>query len=216
MSFISLPTGKLYKKQEKKRLKIFSAGYMGKFYRNLANNVDTFLGSYFYGRIANNAELPSEDVQKYLPATSNFSKGIQNDISPYVIRDRINNASFRQKFDPIAKIIIRRENPVEVVFEDVSTFDAENPIVGSLLRELNVSKKDIACELIKKVPRQPELDFLIQNWLNNLEKKQRKQQWFITTTFTSTIEFFTTTTTTTTTTVAFLEQFFATFAKLVF
>ena len=28
------------------------------------------------------------------------------------------------------------------VFEDISTFDAENPIVGSLLRELFVGKKN--------------------------------------------------------------------------
>ena len=38
MSFISLPTGKLYKKSEKKDN--FSACYIGKFYRNLAENVD--------------------------------------------------------------------------------------------------------------------------------------------------------------------------------
>ena len=36
------------------------------------------------------------------------------------------------------------------VFEDISTFDAANPIVGSLLKELVVGKKDIASELIKK------------------------------------------------------------------
>lgn len=46
--------------------------YAGKFYRNLADNIDTFLGSDFYGRIASNAELPLEDVQKYLLVTSDF------------------------------------------------------------------------------------------------------------------------------------------------
>ena len=40
MSFYSLPTGKLYKKEEKKKLKIFPAGYVSRFYRNLADNVD--------------------------------------------------------------------------------------------------------------------------------------------------------------------------------
>ena len=50
MSFISLHTGKLHKKTEKKKLKNFPAGYVGKFYRNLADNVYTFLGSDFYGR----------------------------------------------------------------------------------------------------------------------------------------------------------------------
>ena len=74
-------------------------------------------------------------------ATSDFAKGMQTDINHYVIGDRINNASFRQKLDPISKNILRRQNPLELVFEDVSTFDAENRIVGSMLRELDVRKK---------------------------------------------------------------------------
>ena len=56
-------------------------------------------------------------------------------------RDRINNDSFRQKLNPISKNILRRQNPLELVFEDISTFNAENPIVGSLLRELDVGER---------------------------------------------------------------------------
>ena len=67
-------------------------------------------------------DIPSSDVQKYLLATSDFSKGMQNDISHYVTRDRLNNESFRQKLDPTAKNIFRHENPLELVFEDISTF----------------------------------------------------------------------------------------------
>ena len=62
-------------------------------------------------------------------ATSDFVKSIQTDIKHYVTRDRINDASFRQRLDPISKNILRRQNPLELVFEDISTFDAENPIV---------------------------------------------------------------------------------------
>ena len=80
-------------------------------------------------------------MQKYILATSDFSKGMQSNINHYVTKDRINNASFQQKLDRISKNILRRQNPLELVFEDISTFDAENPIVGSLLRELDVGKK---------------------------------------------------------------------------
>ena len=83
----------------------------------------------------------SENVQKYILATSDFAKRIQNDINHYVTRDRINDASFRKKLDPISKNILRRQNPLELVFEYVSTFDSENPIVGSLVRELYLKKK---------------------------------------------------------------------------
>ena len=152
MSFYSLPTGKLYKKEEKKKLKIFPAGYVSRFYRNLADNVDNFLGPDFYGWITNDYEIPSADVQKYILATINFEKGMQTDINHYVTKDRINNASFSQKLDPISKNILRRENPLELVFEVISTFDAEKSIVGSLLKKLNVGKKDIASDVLKKHP----------------------------------------------------------------
>ena len=45
--FYLLPMNKLYKKEEK-RSKNFPAGYVGSFYRNLADNVDNFIGSDFY------------------------------------------------------------------------------------------------------------------------------------------------------------------------
>ena len=82
---------------------------MGKFYRNF----DTFLGSDFYGKIASDAYIPSEDVQKFILATSGFAKGMQTDVNDYVTRDRINSASFRQKLDPISKNILKRQNPLE-------------------------------------------------------------------------------------------------------
>ena len=141
MSFILLPGGTLYKKPEKKKIKNFPAGYIGKFYRKLGDNVDNFLRSEFYGRIANDAEIPSEDVQKYILTTSDFAKGMQTDINHYIARDRINSESFRQKLDPISKNILRRQNPIELVFENILTFDVENPIVGSLLKELDIGKK---------------------------------------------------------------------------
>ena len=63
-----------------------------------ADEVDHyFAGSDFYGRIANDADIPSADVQKYILVTSDFAKGIQTDMNNYVTKDRINNVSFRQK-----------------------------------------------------------------------------------------------------------------------
>ena len=87
-------------------------------------------------------------------------------------RDRINNASFRQKLDPISKNILRRQNPVELVFEDISSFDANNPVVVSLLKELDIGKKDVASELIKNAPGPPGVDFVIKDRLNKLKDRQ--------------------------------------------
>ena len=144
-----MPRNILYKKENTKRLKNFPAGYVGSFYRNLADNVDNFTGSDFYSRITADADIPREDVQKYILATSDFAKSIQTDINHYVTRDRINDESSRQKLDPISKNILRRQNPLELVFEDISTFDAENPIVGSLLRDIDTKKKQSDSDFIK-------------------------------------------------------------------
>ena len=113
--FFLLSTNKLYKKENTKMLKNFPAGYMGSFYRNMADNIDTT--SDFYSRIAADADIPKEDVQKYILATSDFAKSIQTDINHYVTRDRINNASFRQRSDPICKNILRRQDPLELVLK---------------------------------------------------------------------------------------------------
>ena len=91
--------------------------------------------------IANDIDISTDDVQKYLEVTSDFFKGMHDDVNHYVTRDRINNASFRQKLDPMAKNVLKRQDPLELVFQDISTFDAQNAIVGSLLRELDVGKK---------------------------------------------------------------------------
>ena len=143
-------------------MKDFSAGYVGSFYRNLLDNVDNFIGTDFYGPIPNDSNIPTEDMQKYILATSDFAKGIQTNINHYVTQDRINNAGFREKLDPISKNVIRRNNPLELVFEDISTFDVENPIVGSLLTELDVKKNVFASDLLKNAPNAPGKNFEIQ------------------------------------------------------
>ena len=137
--FYLLPTNKLYKKENTRRLKNFPADYVGNFYRNLNDKVDN-VQSNFLSAISADTNIPKDDVQKYLLATSDFAKSMQTDINHYVTRDRINDASFRQKLDPISKSILRRQNPLELLFEDISTFDSENPIVGSLLRGIDLRK----------------------------------------------------------------------------
>ena len=107
-------------RRKDQKIKNFPAAYVGKFYRNLAGDIDGAVGSNYYSRIANDVEIPSSDLQKYLLATSNFSNRIQNNSNHYVMRDKLNNASLTQ-----------------------------NPIVGSLLRELDIGKKDLASKLIK-------------------------------------------------------------------
>ena len=110
----------------------------------------------------------TNNAEKYLLATNDFSLGMQDDINHYVTRDRINNASFRQTQDPTAKYMLRRQKLPWLFFQDISTFDADNSIVGLLVRELDVGKKDTASELIIKALQPPGIDYLMQNRLKKL------------------------------------------------
>ena len=145
MSFLSLPSGKLHKIQKQNKKK-FPIRYVGRSYRNLTQNVDSAVGQECYSRIVGDTNIPTEDVQKYLLSTSDFGKGMEDDINVYVTRDKLNNVSFRQKLDLIEENIFRRKNPLELVFMKISTFDAQNPVAGSLLKELDLGKKGIGTQ----------------------------------------------------------------------
>ena len=63
---------------------------------------------------------------------------------------------------------MRRQNPLELVFEDISTFDSENPMVGSLLRETDIKKKQSDSDFIKSLPSHPGKEFEIKKRLDKL------------------------------------------------
>ena len=75
-----MPAGKLHRKTKTKKVENFPIGYVGKFYRNLAQDIDSSVNRDFYGKIASEVEVLSEDVQKYLLATSDFTRSMQDDI----------------------------------------------------------------------------------------------------------------------------------------
>ena len=77
---------------------------MGRFYRNLAHS-NSVVEPEFH-----------EDVQRYFLATSDFGKGLQVDINLYLMR-KIKVRSNSKEYSSKAK-------PLELVFKDISTFDA--------------------------------------------------------------------------------------------
>ena len=111
---------------------------MGKFYRNLAGDIDGAVGSNYYSRIDNDVEIPSSDLQKYLLATNNFSNRIQNGINHYVMRDKRNNASFWQKLDLIVKNISRRQN---LCFKTIQPLTHKTRLLDRCFENLTLEKK---------------------------------------------------------------------------
>ena len=64
----------------------------------------------------------SEDKKKFLLATSNFHEEIQGELDLYVTNNRLKEASFRRRLDPISKNI-RNKNPTELLLKNVKHFD---------------------------------------------------------------------------------------------
>ena len=56
------------------------------------------------------------------------------------------------------------------MFEDISKFDAENPIVGRLLREIDINEKQSDSDFIKSLPSHPGKEFEIQKRLDRLRE----------------------------------------------
>lgn len=69
------------------------------------------------------------------------------------MNNRLSEASFRQKLDSMSKNIIRNQNPLKLVFKDISIFEAENPLIDFLLEEIDIRKKYVFSKISLKAPK---------------------------------------------------------------
>ena len=92
---------------------------------------------------------------------------MQEDMDIHITRDRLSEASFRRKFYPITKNIIRGENTLKLVLM-LSTFGMENSLIGSRIREIDIRKKNLAGNIVNKASNS--IDFEIKLRLEALEK----------------------------------------------
>ena len=66
-------------------------------------------------------------------ATDLLEDSIQENLDMIVTDNSFNNASIRQALDTKFPSVMKKTNPVEVMFKDKSKFDVQNPVVGSLI-----------------------------------------------------------------------------------
>ena len=136
--FISLLRNRIHKKEETKKLNLLS-NFVESFYKDFLDGIDFSHDIDFQQQLVNN--LLSEDVKKFPLATSNFGEEIQWKLDLYITNNRLNEASFRRKLDPISKNIIRNKNPIELLLERVKHFDGQNPVIGFFIKEVDVGKR---------------------------------------------------------------------------
>lgn len=104
--------------------------------------------------------------QKYLLATGLLKDTIQDTLDMIVTDGKCNNASLRRVFDTKYPLVMKKVNPVDFVFKDKAKFDAQTPIIGTLLTEIELgkSKNEKAIEnQLKGAP--PIKDLQIAEWL---------------------------------------------------
>ena len=129
MAFYSLSTGKLHKKENIRKLNNFAKNFEADFYKNRLDNMDEAFYYNFQRKLI--SILVSVELDQHM----------QEHIDMYITKDRLNEASFKCKLDPMFKNINRRQNPRELAFRGVSTFDAQHLWIRSLIREIEIGKE---------------------------------------------------------------------------
>ena len=80
------------------------------------------------------------ELQKYLLATGLLQDSIQQSLDMIVTDGGFNNAEARIELDLKYSIIMKKRNPIDVVFKDKTKFDGQNPIIGSLVAQVQENK----------------------------------------------------------------------------
>ena len=80
------------------------------------------------------------ELQKYLLATGLLQDSIQQSLDMIVTDGGFNNAEVRRELDLKYPTIMNKRNPVDVVFKDKAKFDVQNPIIDSLVAQVQENK----------------------------------------------------------------------------
>ena len=88
-----------------------------------------------------NAVKNREDLQKYILATSDFGHELQLNINEITGGDeKFNNAIVRCALDLKSDDLFRNPQPITLLFNNIEKFHQQNPIIGKLATQINVSK----------------------------------------------------------------------------
>ena len=113
----------------------------------LANSKDPILQNRVGNLLKNR-----EDLQKYLLATEDLNKTIEDSLQLAVTHEKLNDATavrhVSERNDPNYNFLKKNDNPLDVLYKCQARFDVQNPVIGSLLKEINRGKQTF--EGIKK------------------------------------------------------------------
>ena len=86
--------------------------------------------------VFNNGINDKETLQKYLLGTGILESCIQDSLDIIADDDgKLSNAAVRREFDLKIPNVMKKLNPVEYIFKDISKFDMQNLIVGDTSKQ---------------------------------------------------------------------------------
>ena len=83
------------------------------------------------------------DLTKFLHATSDYGRNIQENINSVVPGGKFNQAVVRRVLDQKNKGVFDSPTPLSITFKDAKKFDIQNPILGNLLTQINTNQVSI-------------------------------------------------------------------------
>ena len=91
-----------------------------------------------------------KDLRKYLLATEDLNKTIEESLQlAGKLNDKTAVRHVSGRDDPLYNLFRNNDNPLDVVYRKEPKFDVQNPIIGSLLKQINKGK--VTDEGIKKI-----------------------------------------------------------------
>ena len=102
-------------------------------------------------KIIKNGIVDDVELQKYLLATDLLQDSIKQSLDMVVIDRFFNNAAVRRELNQKYPTLMKKANPVKVIFKDKPHFDVQNPIIGLLAAQVSNNEKTIF-EQMKKAP----------------------------------------------------------------
>ena len=138
--------------------------------RNILSKQFPYL-SPMLNKIIKNGIVDNVQLQKNFLATGLLQDSIQQSLDMVVTDGFFNNAAVRRELDQKHPTLLKKPNPVNVIFKDEAQFDVQNPIMGSLAAQVSNNEKAIF-EQIKKAPSTK--DVTISERLEKLQKFNNK------------------------------------------
>ena len=90
--------------------------------------------------IIKNGVVDNLELQKYLLPTGLLQDSVQQSLGMIVTDGGFNDAAVRRELDLKYPSIMKKPNSTDVVFKDKTKFDVQNPIIGSLVAQVQENK----------------------------------------------------------------------------